>query len=79
MVKSIGTVDSDYRGEVRSGQIGIAHYDYRLLRGLSYEQAFNVMRGLRLSYAESQEMFRRVVFNVVVRNQDDLSNHRCDL
>lgn len=50
---------------------GIAHYDYRLLRGYSYEQAFNVMRGLRLSYPEAQEMFRRVVFNVVVRNQDD--------
>ncbi|MCF0198294.1 MAG: type II toxin-antitoxin system HipA family toxin [Bacteroidaceae bacterium] len=50
---------------------GIAHYDYRLLRAYSYEQAFNVMRGLRLSYSEAQEMFRRVVFNVVVRNQDD--------
>jgi len=50
---------------------GLAHYDYRLLRGYSYEQAFNVMRGLRLSYAEAQEMFRRVVFNVVMRNQDD--------
>jgi len=50
---------------------GMAHYDYQLLRGYSYEQAFNVMRGLRLSYAEAQEMFRRVVFNVVVRNQDD--------
>lgn len=50
---------------------GIAHYDYRLLRGYSYEQAFNVMRGLRLSYQEAQEMFHRVVFNVVMRNQDD--------
>ena len=50
---------------------GMAHYDYRLLRGYSYEQAFNVMRGLKLSYREAQEMFRRVVFNVVVRNQDD--------
>ena len=50
---------------------GIAHYDYRLLRGYSYEQAFNVLRGLRLSYQEVQEMFRRVVFNVVVRNHDD--------
>lgn len=50
---------------------GIAHYDYRLLRGYSYEQAFNVMRGLRLPYSDAQEMFRRVVFNVVVRNQDD--------
>lgn len=50
---------------------GIAHYDYRLLRGYSYEQAFNVMRGLRLSYSEAQEMFRRLVFNIVIRNQDD--------
>ena len=50
---------------------GIAHYDYRLLRGYSYEQAFNVMRALRLPYKAAQEMFRRIVFNVVVRNQDD--------
>ena len=50
---------------------GIAHFDYRLLRGYSYEQAFNVMRQLRLSYQEAQEMFRRAVFNVVIRNQDD--------
>lgn len=49
----------------------IAHFDYRLLRAYSYEQAFTVMRGLRLSYKEAQEMFRRMVFNVVVRNQDD--------
>jgi serine/threonine-protein kinase HipA len=29
------------------------------------------MRALRLSYSEAKEMFRRMVFNVVVRNQDD--------
>jgi serine/threonine-protein kinase HipA len=50
---------------------GLAHYDYRLLRAYSYEQVFNVMRALRLTYKEAQEMFRRIVFNVVVRNQDD--------
>lgn len=50
---------------------GIAHYDFRLLRGYSYEQAFNVMRALRLPYSAAREMFRRMVFNVVVRNQDD--------
>ena len=49
----------------------IAHYDYRMPRAYSYEQAFNVMRALRLPYSELQEMFRRMVFNVVVRNQDD--------
>lgn len=50
---------------------GIAHYDYRLHRAYSYEQAFNVMRALRLPYSQAQEMFRRMVFNVIVRNQDD--------
>ena len=50
---------------------GIAHYDYRLHRAYSYEQAFNVMRALRLPYPQAQEMFRRMVFNVVIRNQDD--------
>ena len=50
---------------------GMAHYDFRLHRAYSYEQAFNVMRALRLPYSAAQEMFRRMVFNVVVRNQDD--------
>ena len=50
---------------------GIAHFDYRLHHAYSYEQAFNVMRGLRLPYSSAREMFRRMVFNVIVRNQDD--------
>lgn len=50
---------------------GIAHYDFHLRRAYSYEQAFGVMRALHLPYSQAQEMFRRMVFNVVVRNQDD--------
>lgn len=50
---------------------GISHYDYRNPRSYSYEQAFNVMRALRLPYSQAQEMYRRMVFNVVIRNQDD--------
>lgn len=50
---------------------GMAHYDFRLPRAFSYEQAFNIMRKLNLSYSEAEEMFRRMVFNVVIRNQDD--------
>ena len=49
----------------------LAHYDFRLLRGYRYEQAFGVMRALRLPYSSVTELFRRMVFNVVVRNQDD--------
>ena len=50
---------------------GIAHYDFRLHKAYSYEQDFNVMRALRLPYPAAEELFRRMVFNVVVRNQDD--------
>ena len=50
---------------------GLAHYDYRLHRAFSYEQAFNVMRTLKLPYSDAEEMFRRMVLNVIIRNQDD--------
>ena len=50
---------------------GIAHFDYKMLHAYSYEQAFQVMRRLRLPYSQAEEMYRRMVFNVVARNQDD--------
>lgn len=50
---------------------GLAHYDYKMLRAYSYEQLFTVMRTLRLPYNQMEQMYRRMVFNVVARNQDD--------
>lgn len=50
---------------------GIAHYDFGLRRAYSYEQVFGVMRRLHMTYSEASQMFRRIVFNVVIRNQDD--------
>lgn len=50
---------------------GIAHYDFNMLHAYSYEQAFGIMRRLRLTYPEAEEFYRRMVFNVVARNQDD--------
>ena len=50
---------------------GLAHYDFNRLHAYSYEQAFAVMRQLRLTYPEAEEFYRRMVFNVVARNQDD--------
>jgi len=50
---------------------GIAHYDFNMAGAYSYEQAFAVMRKLRLSKAEAAQQFRRMVFNVVARNLDD--------
>lgn len=50
---------------------GIAHYDFNMAGAYSYEQAFGVMRKLRLSKAEAAELFRRMVFNIAARNLDD--------
>lgn len=64
--------DRDGRKKIHMQTLcGLAHYDYHMTRAYSYEQAFNVMRALHLSYSEAKEMFRRMVFNVVIRNQDD--------
>jgi serine/threonine-protein kinase HipA len=50
---------------------GLAHYDFNQAGAYSYEQAFAVMRKLRLSKADAIEQYRRMAFNVVARNQDD--------
>lgn len=50
---------------------GIQHYDYNHLKGYSYEQLFQTMRMLRLNYADAEQMFRRMVFNVMATNYDD--------
>ena len=50
---------------------GLAHYDFNMLHAYSYEQAFAVMRQLHLPYSDAEEFYRRMVFNVVARNQDD--------
>lgn len=50
---------------------GIAHYDFNLPGGYSYEQAAGVMRQMSISQDEIKQFYRRMVFNVIARNQDD--------
>ena len=50
---------------------GMAHFDFNQPGAYSYEQAALVMRQLRLSNKELAQFFRRAVFNVLARNQDD--------
>lgn len=47
------------------------HFDYNDTRSYSYEQLFQTMRELRLPYPAADQMFRRMVFNVLARNCDD--------
>jgi serine/threonine-protein kinase HipA len=47
------------------------HFDFNDVRSFSYEQLFQTMRKLRLPYPQAEELFRRMVFNVIGRNCDD--------
>jgi serine/threonine-protein kinase HipA len=49
----------------------LAHYDFNMAGAYSYEQALLVMRQLHLPMQAIEELFRRMVFNIVARNQDD--------
>ena len=49
----------------------LAHFDYNLAGVYSYEQAMLVMRQLELPMEAIEQQFRRMVFNIIGRNQDD--------
>lgn len=49
----------------------MAHYDFNDIFSYSYEQLFETMRSLLLPYTDAEQMYRRMVFNVLARNCDD--------
>ena len=49
----------------------LAHLDFNLPGANSYEQAFRMIIRLGLGREAVDQQFRRMVFNVVARNQDD--------
>jgi serine/threonine-protein kinase HipA len=49
----------------------LGHYDFNAAGSYTYEQAVAIMRRLDLPQNEIEQQFRRTVFNVVARNQDD--------
>lgn len=52
----------------------MAHYDKDVRH--SYEEMFSVLRTLKLDYNQQEQLYRRMVFNVVARNHDDhTKNH----
>ncbi len=50
---------------------GIQHFDFNDVGLYSYEQLFQTMRTLRLDYPQAEQLYRRMVFNVLARNCDD--------
>lgn len=49
----------------------LQHFDFNNVGSYSYEQIFQTMRSLRLDYPQAEQMYRRMVFNVLARNCDD--------
>ncbi|MEL0587195.1 MAG: type II toxin-antitoxin system HipA family toxin [Candidatus Thiodiazotropha sp. (ex. Lucinoma kazani)] len=49
----------------------LAHYDFNMAGAYSYEQALLVIRQLGLPMRTIEQQFRRIIFNIVARNQDD--------
>jgi len=49
----------------------LAHYDFNQAGAYSYEQAVLAIRRLNLPFSAVEEQFRRMVFNIIARNQDD--------
>ncbi|ARU27283.1 type II toxin-antitoxin system HipA family toxin [Cellvibrio sp. PSBB006] len=51
----------------------IAHYDFNIAGGYSYEQALQVIKRLNMDSEKEalEQQYRRMVFNVIARNQDD--------
>jgi serine/threonine-protein kinase HipA len=59
-------------GKLHMQSLGaLAHFDFNSAGAYSYEQAFDVMKRLGLSMRAREQQFRRMIFNVVARNQDD--------
>lgn len=50
---------------------GIAHFDFHAAGAHAYEQALLVIRRLGLGMDAVEEQYRRMVFNILARNQDD--------
>jgi serine/threonine-protein kinase HipA len=63
---------TDGGGKLHMQSLGaIAHYDYNMAGAWSCEQALQVIRRLGLTMDDIEQQFRRMVFNIIARNQDD--------
>jgi serine/threonine-protein kinase HipA len=49
----------------------ITHYDFNEITSFSYEQLFETMRSMMLPYSDAEQLYRRMLFNVMARNCDD--------
>jgi serine/threonine-protein kinase HipA len=70
MTKRFDREDGDVKHHIQTF-CALKHFDFNEVLSFSYEQLFQTMRELKLTYPEAEQMFRRMVFNVMARNCDD--------
>ena len=70
MTKRFDREGSDTKHHIQTF-CALKHFDFNLVTSFSYEQLFQTMRELKLSYADMEQQFRRMVFNVIAKNCDD--------
>lgn len=64
--------DSETGAKIHMQSLGaMAHYDFNEPGVYSYEQAANVIYQLGMGQKEIEQLYRRMVFNIMTRNQDD--------
>lgn len=65
--------DRDAKGrKIHMQSLGaLRHFDFREAGAYAYEQAIQTILQMKLGMSIVEEQFRRAVFNVVARNQDD--------
>lgn len=70
MTRRFDRTDTGERRHLQS-LCALGHHDFNNPGATSYEQAFQVMGRLHLTYPERRQQFLRMAFNVMARNQDD--------
>ena len=70
MTKRFDRLGSDTKHHVQTF-CAMNHFDFNLVNSFSYEQLFQTMRELKLDYQATDQMYRRMVFNLLARNCDD--------
>ena len=64
--------DRDDGGKIHMQSLGaLRHFDFNQPRSYAYEQVMQTIRELGLGMSAIEQQFRRTVFNIVGRNQDD--------
>ena len=58
----------------------LGHLDFTEIAAFSYEQLFEIMRSMHLPYPDAEQLYRRMVFNVMAKNCDDhTKNFACTM